>query len=68
MLKTNLFIIQMLLMIIIQVNIYKFLKNLVTFSKESLSGYIYECICLNYSFKDIKPIVSFIRKYYKLNK
>ena len=37
------------------------------FSKESLSGYIYECICFDYNVEDKESrdeIIHFIKKYY----
>ena len=36
----------------------------ITFTKESMSGWIYECICFDYFIDDPKEIISFIKKYY----
>ena len=36
----------------------------ITFSKESLSGYIYECICFDYFIENLDEIKNFIKKYY----
>lgn len=36
----------------------------ITFTKESMAGWIYECICFDNFIEDPKEIVSFIKKYY----
>ena len=35
-----------------------------TFSKETQTGFIYECICFNYFIKDPDEIIDFIKRYY----